>query len=131
MDARWEELGRLIRNARANLGLSQEALAGYVGKKTTTVCRWENGTRRPKQGALLALSNVLAIKIQTLQRVAGYTPEFDWYASMAAQPGSEQDILLSVTDEEKEELRRYLHFLRFSQQLRSMRNTPSYKTHSR
>ena len=125
MKAQWPEFGVLIRKARVNLGWSQSTLAKYVDKKATTVSRWEKGERRPKQGSLLMLSSLLAIRIQTLQSMAGYTPEFDWYASFSAKPGSQDDILLSASEEEKESLRQYLHYLHFHEQVRqSIHNTP-------
>jgi transcriptional regulator with XRE-family HTH domain len=118
MTDKLRDFGILIRDARVKLRISQRELATYVDKKATTVSRWEKGERRPKQASLLALSNVLGIKIQTLQSTAGYTPEFDWYVSVSAQPGSPEDVLINATEEERESLRQYLHFLRFRERIR-------------
>lgn len=107
--AEWEEFGALVRKARVKLNLSQRTLAKSVDKDATTVSRWEKGERRPKQGSLIILSNVLHIKIQTLQALAGYTPEFDWYVSLASKPDSKDDILHSATDGEKERLMHILY----------------------
>jgi transcriptional regulator with XRE-family HTH domain len=123
MTKTWKEFGELIREARVRNGLSQNALAEYVGKKAATISRWENGERRPKQGSILVLSQVLGIKIQILQKKAGYTPEFDWYASFTAKVDTKEDILSSATKDEKESLRKYLHYIRFSEQI-----TRSYKS---
>lgn len=123
MERPWEDLGRLIKGTRVGLGLSQHTLAIYVDKDATTVSRWEKGERRPKQASILLLSNTLGIRIQVLQSMAGYTPEFDWYASFSAKADSEEDILLSASEEEKELLRRYLHYLHFSEQVRQSHKT--------
>ncbi len=123
MERPWEDLGRLIKDKRIGLGLSQHTLATYVGKDATTVSRWEKGERRPKQTSILQLSNTLGIRIQVLQSMAGYTPEFDWYASFSAEADSEKDILLSASEEENKLLRRYLHYLRFSDQVRQSHMT--------
>lgn len=117
----WEDFGKALREARQALGYTQRDLAEKVSKDISTVGRWEKGERRPKQGSLLILSNLLRIKIQTLQALAGYTPEFDWYASLSAEPDSAEDILLSATEEERERLRQYLHYLRFSYQVHAKR----------
>ena len=119
MTERWEEFGKTIREKRQKLGHTQRYLAEKVHRDISTIGRWEKGERRPKQGSLLTLSNVLDIKIQKLQALAGYTPEFDWYTSLSAESGSAEDILLSATEEEKESLRQYLHYIRFSDQVHS------------
>ncbi len=118
MTTQWNEFGALIKDARIKLGLSQRSLAKAIKKDATTIWRWEKGERRPKQVALRELSAILGIKIQVLQSKSGYTPEFDWYASLSAEPGSQDDILMNVSEEEKESLRQYLHFLRFSERVR-------------
>jgi transcriptional regulator with XRE-family HTH domain len=127
MKAQWEEFGVLIKDARTKLGMSQHALAKYVDKDATTVSRWEKGERHPKQKSLFLLSKVLGIRVQTLQSTAGYTPEFDWYASFSAKPDSQEDILLSASKEEKEVLRQYLHYLRFSEQVRQSHSRPIFE----
>ena len=125
MTEKWEEFGALLSEARTRNSLTQRDLAKYVDRDATTVSRWEKGERRPNQNSLLALSRVLGIRIQTLQSMAGNTPEFDWYASFSAKPGSQDDILLSASEEEKESLRQYLHYLRFHEQVRqSIHSTP-------
>ncbi len=119
MKEKWADFGDKIKEKRASLGLTQAYIAQTVNKDVSTVARWEIGSRRPMQGSLLTLSSVLNIKIQTLQALAGYTPEFDWFASFSANPGSKKDILSSATKEEKESLRQYLHYIRFSDQVKA------------
>ncbi|MFC2051378.1 multiprotein-bridging factor 1 family protein [Chloroflexota bacterium] len=119
MKEKWAEFGENIKEKRVSLGLTQSYIAQKVHKDVSTVARWEMGSRRPTQGSLLTLSSVLNIKIQTLQALAGYTPEFDWYVSLVSKPGSKEDILSTATEEENEDLRQYLHYIRFSDQVRS------------
>jgi len=119
MAKRWEELGQFIREHRLQQGMTQFDLAKKLGKKkldkrsSSEVSRWEKGNRRPKQATLLQLAIILGKPVQVLQQKAGYTPEFDWYASFLHKEQPKEDILLSASDSEKEELRRYLTYLRF------------------
>ena len=117
MKPKWKEFGELLKKERRGKEISRIELAKGVGKEASTIASWEQGYRRPKQQSFLDLSNILGIPIQQLQAKAGHTPEFNWYASLTAQPDTEQDILLSATDNEKEELREYLHYLRFRLQV--------------
>jgi transcriptional regulator with XRE-family HTH domain len=113
------ELGSTIKEARIREGYTQKFLAEKLNMDITTIVRWESGERRPKQKSLQGLSRLLNIKIQTLQTLAGYTPEFDWYCSLTAPRGSVNDILTSASEDEKVFLRQYLHYLRFSEKVTS------------
>ena len=93
--------------------MSRAELAGRINKKASTVASWEQGYRRPKQPSFLDLHNILGTPIQELQKAAGHTPEFDWYSSFAVKPKRKTDILRDASNEEKAELRKYLHSLRF------------------
>lgn len=114
-----EELGRFIRDHRVQQGMTQLDLAKKLGKKkldkrsSSEVSRWEKGERRPKQRTLLQLAMIFGEPVQVLQQKAGHTPEFDWYASFLEKGQPKEDILLSASDSEKEELRRHLTYLRF------------------
>ena len=100
--------------------MKRSELAENLNKKASTVASWELGYRRPTQQSLLDLSNILGTPIQELQSKAGHTPEFDWYVSLTAPADTKHDILESATEEEKEELRKYLHYLRFVLQLTTL-----------
>ncbi len=108
-----EKFGNRIRTERKKQGLSQGDLARFIDRDATTISRWENGERNPTQGDLLNLSRHLPVSIQTLQSLAGYTPEFNWLASYSALPNKKGDILKNATESEKEQLRQYLHYIRF------------------
>jgi transcriptional regulator with XRE-family HTH domain len=94
--------------------MTQADLAAKVTKSVSEVSRWENGDRRPKQASLLQLSNIFGIPVQVLQQRAGFTPEFDWLASFLGGEEKQEDILLTASDSEKEELRAYLRYIRLS-----------------
>ena len=113
MEPKWKNLGELLKTKRKFNNLTRAELSFKVGKSVSTVVSWEQGYRRPKQPSLLALRNILGIPIRELQTAAGYTPEFDWYLAFADKPEGSYDFLDEASDEEKVELRKYLHFLHF------------------
>lgn len=53
--------GEKIREARKNLGLSQEALAKKLGVSKVTICWYENGDRVPSLENFLKLSEILKL----------------------------------------------------------------------
>lgn len=54
--------GKLIRDIRLNLGLSQEEFASAIGVTFSTVNRWENGHAKPSRLAAKNIENkVLAM----------------------------------------------------------------------
>ena len=110
---RWGECGALIKEQRLKHKMTQADLAKKIDKSASLLSRIERGERRPNQRVLLSLSSILDVRIQVLQQKAGYTPEFDWYASFVVQKERERDILLTASDAEKQELRQYLLYLRF------------------
>ena len=112
------KFGKRIKAERINLKLSQAQLASLVGRDVTTISRWEKGERNPSQGDLLNLSRHLLVHIQTLQTLAGHTPEFDWLASFTAPSGKNDDVLNTANESEKEQLRQYLHYIRFHDQVK-------------
>jgi len=113
----WRDFGILLKTERQRNMLSRTDLAQKVGKKVLTILSWEQGYRRPKQNSLLELRNILGTPIQELQKKAGYTPEFDWRVALTDKPSKKNDVLLSTSIEEKEELRKYLLFMRFKKQI--------------
>ena len=117
MEPKWKDFGALLKKERQRNQLKRIDLAKKVKRKPSTIASWEQGYRRPKQQSLLALSNTLDTSIQQLQSKAGHTPEFNWYASLTAKPATKQDILLNASEDEKEELRLYLHYIRFKRQV--------------
>ena len=114
MAQRWDDFGRFIKEHRLRQGMTQSDLATKLAKSSSEVSRWEKGQRRPKQDSLLHLANLFGVPIQVLQQKAGYTPEFDWLSSFLGEEAPlQEDILLTATDAEKEELREYLRYIRF------------------
>lgn len=113
MTQRWSDCGAFIRQKRIEQGITQAQLAKAIDISSSLVSRIESGERRPSHRELLRLSEVLGVRVQVLQQKAGHTPEFDWYAAFVSRKEDGKDLLLTATDEEKEELRRYLLYIRF------------------
>lgn len=53
------DIGLLIRAIRAQLGVSQEKLAGELGVTFSTVNRWENGKSKPSPLAIKQLESLV------------------------------------------------------------------------
>ncbi|AFY99439.1 helix-turn-helix domain-containing protein [Calothrix sp. PCC 6303] len=51
--------GKLIRDIRLNIGLSQEEFASVIGVTFSTVNRWENGHAKPSRLASKSLEKQL------------------------------------------------------------------------
>lgn len=56
----------LIAKARLAKGLTQAQLAEAIGVKPTQIANWEQGTRKPKVGALMKIADALGIDWTTL-----------------------------------------------------------------
>jgi transcriptional regulator with XRE-family HTH domain len=123
MKPKWKDFGKLLKEIRRSHNISRAELASEVMKKESTIASWEQGYRRPKLQSILNISNIFGVPIQQLQTAAGYTPEFNWYLSLTAQPDTERDFLLDASEDEKKELRSHLLYLRFKLQIESI--TPS------
>ena len=65
------EIGRHIRRARVEQGLSQAAVAEKLGTHQTIVSMWETGKRKPKPAEFDKLCKVLDIKMPGRKRRAG------------------------------------------------------------
>ena len=65
-----EELQRL----REAAGLSQAELAGRAGLSLRSVQNWEQGHRKPKADALLAMSGPLQVPVETLVALVAGRP---------------------------------------------------------
>lgn len=60
-------LGKMIREARLRLGISQEALALRVGVTKGAVSQWETGTGFPSRANARALAKELGINVKELE----------------------------------------------------------------
>ena len=56
----------LIAQARLAKGMTQAQLAEAIGVKPTQIANWEQGTRKPKVGALMKIADALGIDWTTL-----------------------------------------------------------------
>lgn len=65
---RRRELGQRIANARREAGVSQEALAHYVGVERRSIQRYEAGVRDPGFSDLLLIARFVGIPLAELVR---------------------------------------------------------------
>lgn len=66
-------IGKKLRNARIEQGISQESLAELVDVSRQTVSKWENGAAYPSGENLTALSRIFNIPMDALVN-DGWTP---------------------------------------------------------
>jgi len=53
-----KDIPKIIRELRADLGLTQERFAGKIGVTFSTVNRWENGKGKPSPLAILRIEQL-------------------------------------------------------------------------
>lgn len=61
-----EILGKTLREARENAGLTQKALAELIGISTAALSKYENGEQQPSKDVLINMSTVLDISINMM-----------------------------------------------------------------
>ena len=64
---RWKELGARIREARKQVGLTQERLGELVGVRSHTVWCWEAGRMKPNHENLIELSFHCATSVAEIE----------------------------------------------------------------
>jgi len=60
-----KRIGRRIKSARENRGMTQTALAQAMGVADAQVSRWENGRVVPQRRNLEAIANALGVRAET------------------------------------------------------------------
>lgn len=58
-----EEIGRILKKARENKGMTQLQVAEKIGKRQQTICNWESGCSQPDANTLFTLCNLYGISI--------------------------------------------------------------------
>lgn len=58
-----KEMGRLIRRAREERGMTREELAAELGVSVFSVMRWENGKTRPLRAFRKQLEEILGVEL--------------------------------------------------------------------
>lgn len=69
---KYDELGALIRELRANRGWDQHELAHQAQVGQQAVSSWERGASRPKRNTITRLATILSVDVGTLVTAAGY-----------------------------------------------------------
>jgi transcriptional regulator with XRE-family HTH domain len=65
---------RVLRQARAETGLSQRAVARAVGRTASAVWQWEEGLGAPAAPTVAELERLLRLEANSLARLLGYVP---------------------------------------------------------
>ncbi|MEZ5476606.1 MAG: helix-turn-helix domain-containing protein [Thiolinea sp.] len=71
----YTHMGKRIRNARENKGLTQAELAAQLGVKRSSIERWENETSTPRVNKLSTMSGLLDVPLLWLLAGAENVPE--------------------------------------------------------
>lgn len=105
-------LGDTLKVRREERGLGQEELAAHLGVRQQTVSRWELGLAVPRPARLLQLAEVLGLRADEVQRLAGYLPARPPRASTGSlsdlydrMPELTRSELLRLIEEAWQELR--------------------------
>lgn len=69
------ELGKLLKNARNDTGLSQEELAKKIGVSRQTISNWENSRSYPDIGSLIKLSDLYGLSLDAMLKEDRGIPE--------------------------------------------------------
>lgn len=92
------DFGRLVKEARERVGMSQARLAELVGRSAGTVRAWERGSSLPTDpGVVTALAAALDLDEANLYRASGLEPPAD-----APTPTIEQVLQTIAPSEENE-----------------------------
>lgn len=94
-----------VKDARAELGLSQPQLARQVGVSSRSIIAYEKGEKKPRLGTMLKLAKALKVSVKFLSEDSCESPlediEKDGYIAEArrrygAKGGRDVDALLSA-----------------------------------
>ena len=110
MELDYAAVGKRIRDARKEMGLSQETLGEMVGLSTSHVCHMEGGNTKPSLNSLVQIANALHVTMDRLlsdNMDVPYDPYKDDFLSVL-QDCSEQEkeYILQATIQIKAALRR-------------------------
>ena len=83
------EMGKLIRQARKNAGLTQKELSQKVGTTFQNMAQRENGLRNPKIGALRKIANVCGVPLSYFIPDLGPIVWPEWIRTAARKPTAE------------------------------------------
>ena len=83
MELTNEDVGRSIRQVRADRKMTQAALAESVGCGREAINSYECGRTRPRGGTLRLVAKVLGVGVSRLLR------ELDWWHGLARLPNGE------------------------------------------
>ncbi|MGI9952486.1 S24 family peptidase [Moorellaceae bacterium AZ2] len=114
-DAEKSRLGRYLAARRTAAGLSLEKLASLIGRATSTVNSWEQGTRKPSLEDMVVLARVFDTDVEELIHLAVPTVAEIQEELKKAQAAGEQAAKRKITF-----LRQFLAARKESQRRRAL-----------
>ena len=115
----YQELGRYVREVRRSLGATQAYIAARVDVTESYICQVERGKTRVSERVLQKLETALELRSGALFVRIG-KPPFDLVKTLLEPAPPRTDPLTDIDPAEREELTRYLSFLRVQQRLRQL-----------
>jgi len=111
---RTNEIGREITRLRTALGLTQQEVANRLGWSKSYICKIERNLTTPSPNILAALALACGTRPEYLLAKV-HQLQFNLLNAIVAPTELLTDPLIDVTQEERQELIRYLAFLRLKQ----------------
>ncbi len=116
----YQGLGELIRTTRKSLGATQKYIGRRAGRVTASyICQIEKAKAKPSDAFLQNLERALELRAGTLFVRIG-KPPFDLIKTLLEPKPAEGDPLADMKPHEREELIKYLNFLRVQAQIRRL-----------
>ena len=111
---RTNEIGREITRLRINRGLTQQEAGDRLGWSKSYICKIERNPTAPSPNILAALALACGTRPEYLLAKV-HQLQFNLLNAIVAPTELPTDPLQDVTEEERQELIRYLAFLRLKQ----------------
>jgi hypothetical protein len=107
--------------------MTQRQVGNVIGVKKSFICQVEKGHKRLRYSAIRMLERFFrGVKPGELFLLL-QQPEFDWLSTFA--PGDANDPLATANPQEKDELRKFLAYLRFSQRFTDVPTAGGMREH--
>ena len=112
----YKDLGVFVRETRKKLDVTQMYIAARVRVSSSYICQIERGTTKANDVLLRKLEGALELRYGTLFMKIG-RPPMDLVKTLLEPENPHGDPLSTITPSEKEELIKYLNFLRVQTKL--------------
>ena len=115
----YRDLGAFVRETRRRLGVTQVYVAERASVSNGYICQVERGITKVSDAFLTKLENALELPYGTLFLKVG-KPTMDLVKTLLQPTPVTQDPFADATKSEREELIKYLNFLRIKAQLQAL-----------